>query len=427
MLRFSGRSTLLAVVLVVPGTSARAQYHYPGGYGSYGWGGWGGAGSTVAGSTAYGMGNFAAGAGTYNEQTAQARSMNANTAMQVNNYMYQVNQRNAANEMAKLSRRRGAVNEAAADTYKRLHDNPDAYDIHTGSALNVVLDELTNPKVYTQVVQKATQPIDSQLVKNIVFQNAPNMVAISLDNLSARGVPDALATDPAFEADRRAIRALVAKAKQEAEGKYQVSIETLREARTAIKALQEKVAKAYPQGTKNRDQSDNFLKALYGLTKMLEDPNVEQFLKGLDRYPTTTLGHLITFMYSFGLRFGAAKTPIQEATYDQLYPILVGLRDGSNAQGPNPITAQAPEPDPKPLTNFFSGMDYSHFQPQPKPTSPPSPPPPPSPGERDVMTVMAGSVTWTSRGTYSIRNPGAGPGPSMYLFGPVVPRAAPGR
>ena len=74
--------------------------------------------------------------------------------------------------------------------------------------------------MYTQVVQKATQPIDSQLVKNIVFQNAPNMVAISLDDLSARGVPDALATDPAFEPDRQALRALVAKARQEAEGEF---------------------------------------------------------------------------------------------------------------------------------------------------------------------------------------------------------------
>jgi hypothetical protein len=376
MRHFSVRSMLLAVMLAVPGTSTQAQYRYPGGYGSYGWGGWGGAGSTVAGSTAYGMGNFAAGAGAYNEQTAEARSMNANTAMQVNNYMYQLNTRNAKNEMLKLSRQRGAVNESAADTYKRLHDNPDTYDIHTGSALNLVLDELTNPQVYTQVVQKAAQPIDSQLVKNIVFQSAPHMIAISLNNLSARGVPDALATDPAFEADRRAIRALAAKVKQEAEGKYQVSIETLREARTAIKALQEKVTKAYPQGTKDRDESDNFLKALYGLTKLLEDPNVEQFLKGLDRYPTTTLGHLVTFMYSFGLRFGAAKTPIQEATYDQLYPILVGLRDGSNARGPNPVTAQAPEPDPKALTNFYSGMGYSHFQPQPKPNHDAVPAPP---------------------------------------------------
>jgi hypothetical protein len=231
--------------------------------------------------------------------------------------------------------------------------------------------------VYTQVVQGAKQPIDSQLVKNIVFQSAPHMVAISLNNLSRRGVPDALATNPAFEADRKTLRALFAKIKQESEGKYEISIDTLREARTAIKTLQEKVAKAYPQGTMNRDQSDNFLKALYGLTKMLEDPNVEQFLKGLDRYPTTTLGHLITFMYSFGLRFGAAKTPVQEATYDRLYPVLVRLRDESNARGPSPLSAQVSEQDPKALSEFFSGMDYSHLQSQPKPTSSDLPPPRP--------------------------------------------------
>ena len=100
---------------------------------------------------------------------------------------------------------------------------------------------------------------------------------------------------------------------------------------------------------------------------MLERPQVEQFLKGLNRYPTTTLGHLITFMHSFNLRFGVAKTPEQEAAYDQIYPMLVQLRDQAQAQGPNPMTAQAPLPDPKQATSFFSGMDYSHFQPQPDP------------------------------------------------------------
>ena len=133
-------------------------------------GGWGGTGSTVAGSAAYGMGNLAAAAGTYNEQTAQARSVNAQTAMQVNNYMYAATRQNAKNELIRMNKRRGRINEAADATYKRLHENPDAFDIHSGSALNVVLDELTNPKVYTQVVRKATEPIDSQLVKNIVFQ-----------------------------------------------------------------------------------------------------------------------------------------------------------------------------------------------------------------------------------------------------------------
>ena len=92
MLRFTMRVSLLAVVLIVAGSSARAQYNYPGGYGPMGGGGGEVPGRRSPGSTAYGMGNFAAGAGAYNEQTAQARSMNANTAMQVNNYMYQVNQ-----------------------------------------------------------------------------------------------------------------------------------------------------------------------------------------------------------------------------------------------------------------------------------------------------------------------------------------------
>ena len=42
-----------------------------------------------------GAGVAAAGAGSYNQQTAVARSINANTAMQVNQYMYEVNKNNA--------------------------------------------------------------------------------------------------------------------------------------------------------------------------------------------------------------------------------------------------------------------------------------------------------------------------------------------
>ena len=47
-------------------------------------------------------------------------------------------------------------------------------------------------------------------------------------DVSARGVPDALASNPDFEADRQAIRALVARGKKEAESSNQVSTETLR-------------------------------------------------------------------------------------------------------------------------------------------------------------------------------------------------------
>ncbi len=373
MLRLCKGSLLLAVVLAVPAISAHAQYNYPGGYS--GWGGWGGGGSTVQGSVARGMGQFAAGAGAYNVQTAQARAMNANTAMQINQYMYATNVQNAQTYAHRQAGKIKQTNEALDATSRRLRDNPSPADVHSGDALNVVLNDLANPSIYTQVVQKATTPVASVLVKNINFEHAADMVLFSLDDMNARGVPDVLATDPVYEADRQAIRALVAKGRQEAQSENQVSLDTLRNLRAAIKTVQDKVAARLALGTRQRDESDNFLKALYGLTKMLERPAVEQFLKGLNRYPSTTLGHLVTFMHSFNLRFGVAKNPDQEAAYDQVYPLMVTLRD--QAQGPNPVTAPVAPPDPKQMSMFFSGMDYSHFQPQPDPHTGAVPPPPP--------------------------------------------------
>src|SRR5206468_1518000 len=74
-----------ALVLALTSGAARAQYGYP--VGRYGFGGWGG-GSTVQGDIARGLGNLAAGAGAYNEQTAVANSINADTVMRLNHYIY---------------------------------------------------------------------------------------------------------------------------------------------------------------------------------------------------------------------------------------------------------------------------------------------------------------------------------------------------
>ena len=72
--------------------AARAQWgYYPRGYGGCGWGGWGGGAETPQGSMARGMGAYAAGAGYYNQQTAVARSINTDTAMRYNQYMYESN------------------------------------------------------------------------------------------------------------------------------------------------------------------------------------------------------------------------------------------------------------------------------------------------------------------------------------------------
>lgn len=373
MMRSMWLAACLALVSSAFAPKAEAQaYRYPAGYG--GWGGWGGT-HTIQGDAAVGMGVYAAGAGAYNEQTAEARSINANTAMQVNEYMYQVNLQNAKTFYARQAAEQKEQSASGEIIYQRIHDNPNSHDIHSGDALNVVLDDLTNPKVYPAALQAATQTIDSDVVKGIQFRYAANMIAIGLEDLTKAGAPDIL-LGPAFQKDRDALKPLVQKARKEADEEGKASPETLASIRVVLKAAQDKVARTLPQGSKDRKESDNYLKALYGLTKMLKTPSVGEFLRGLDKYPSTTLKNLLDFMHSFNLRFSPAKTPIQEAQYEQLYTMLVSLRDGLKAPASNPYAAQDGKPDPRVLNQFFSGMDYGHFTPQPEPHAEPAPPTP---------------------------------------------------
>ena len=74
------RTCLAAVfVLALPGVEAQAQW---GGH----WWGWGGS-STVEGDYLRGLGFAASGMGQYNRDTAQAESINLDTAIRWNNYL----------------------------------------------------------------------------------------------------------------------------------------------------------------------------------------------------------------------------------------------------------------------------------------------------------------------------------------------------
>src|SRR4051812_34641708 len=131
MKRELGASLVLAAVLLVQGSAVRAQYGYPVGYGRYGWGGWGG-GSTPQGDMARGMGVYAAGAGAYNQQTAVARSINAQTVMQWNEYMYESAVNSARVERARQAKRLQNTVETQDAMYKRLRENPNTRDIYQG-------------------------------------------------------------------------------------------------------------------------------------------------------------------------------------------------------------------------------------------------------------------------------------------------------
>jgi hypothetical protein len=364
-----------AVLFAIQGGIASAQY-YPPGYGGFGWGGWGGGaggGSTVQGDVARGMGVFAAGAGVYNEKTAVATSINANTAMHWNEYLFESQQATNRRYHEQMARDRNAVNKTAEAVYKRLHDNPTEGDIMRGDALNVALDEITAPKVYSIALRGAKQPFPGVKIREIPFQYAAQALTTSVDNLT--NGPPPLLDAPEFQADRAALRALRVRFNALSEANKPIDHEIVKEAQGHIKSmgkiLKDNPGNKYKKGSDAYRAAETYLKGLYGLVTMLETPAINVLLAGVDKRPDTTLSDLLGFMQSFNLRFGQAKTAAQRQVYSELFPLLDSLRDELVKGGLPPTSGQ--KPDPSHPGQFFNGMEYEHLDAKPKTPVPPAP------------------------------------------------------
>jgi len=368
-------ATALTAATLLSATSARAQYGYPPGYGAWGWGGWGGGGSTVEGNTARGLGVMAAGVGQYNVQTAQAAAINSQTLMSWNQYMYLSQLETNKRYHEKLARQKQGNARSREEVYRRLRDNPTASDINRGDALNVALDEINNPKIYAKVLKSAKAKVDGKMIRDIPFQYASAAITTSVAQVTKGGAPAALKRDE-FSTERTALRELAAELRKQVEEQGAPSPETLQKVRDQLKLVRTKVESLYPRNTPERNDSEKFLKAVYGLTRMLETPAINVLLAGVENRPDTTLGELLEFMNAFNLRFGAANNERQKQIYAQIYPLLLALRDeaarglaGTSASA-EPGTASHESPGA-----FFQGMEYKHLEPK-------NVPPPPKPEAR---------------------------------------------
>ncbi len=198
---------------------ARAQWgygYYPYGYGGYGWGGygwggygWGGWGGTAQGDIARGLGYFNMGAGIYNRETAIASSINTDTAIRWNEYVY-LSQQEATREY--FARRNAAIakNKNAYDALmKRIQENPTARDIENGDALNAALGQLSDPRIHSSALRTADTPISARSIRDIPFRNASEAVTFSLSQLKASSQWPAVLLEPRFASDREEFAAWV--------------------------------------------------------------------------------------------------------------------------------------------------------------------------------------------------------------------------
>jgi hypothetical protein len=349
MIRHRFLTAGLLVILWISGREARAQW----GYGGWGWSGWGA--TTPAGSALQGAGQYAMGAGVYNLDTAQARSINADTAMRWNQYAYEssleASRRYAARKQAETQK-----NDALYDAHqKRLRENPEQREIENGDALNAAVSDLNDPRLGSSAVRAANDPVPASVIAQVPFVYASERVTIMLDRIrESIKWPEAFSGEQFAKAQGKFddLRARLRKESEDGE----VSPKALQDAKRFVSDLRAKVDTEPLKSSVHHTDAVTFVTACESVLDLLEKPNIGPALLELRKVTDTTIGNLLGFMHTFNLRFGPAKTPKQRQAYQNLYGILDHTRRTvlaeAKLESSHPGRAKSTD-----ATNFFQSIN----------------------------------------------------------------------
>jgi len=366
MLRWIRLPLGFALILLMSGGAARAQY----GWG--GWGGWGGAGSTPQGSIAMGLGQLYSGAGLYNERTAVANSINEDTWQRWNQYLYLSNEEATRKYLAKKNYDIQKNKDTFSAIMKRLQDSPTAKDVTDGDALNAALDQLSDPRIQGSSLRIANAPIPANVISEIPFRNASEAVTIILSQVKGATRWPAALDLPRFADEKKQFEEVVEKARQEDE-EGDISPETLAKAHSLITNLRAELESMPLADSRDNQAALRFVKTLAGLVRLLEKPDTREAFDQLRKVKSTTVGELIGFMHAFNLRFGAATTPRQRLIYEQIYPSLDQARDRVLSE--TKLDTNVKPVEPGHVGDFFGKMDLDTLEGKGKKDAPKPPNP----------------------------------------------------
>jgi hypothetical protein len=357
------RGLTLAWVLALATAAVEAQFNYN--WGGFGWGGWS---STVQGDIAHGLASLAAGAGQYNQQTAIANSINADTVMRVNQFMFLGQQEANQRQFARNARRVGRTTTTLAENADRLRNRPESGDIDRGDALNVLLDDLTAPALlHGSALRIGGSEIPAPLVREIPFRNAAEAVTICIEQLTNREKFPPLLRSEALTPEREAFVAAAQEASRQAREQGELSSDAVTNVQVTGRALYQKAKSPQVKATPaERDQALNYLKGMAALARIAANPDTLQAMRELKQVETTHIANLIAFMQTYNLRFGPAGTPEQRRAYQTLYPILRADRERFYA-ALQPQASAVPPSDPNANpTEVFQGLDENQLNLAPK-------------------------------------------------------------
>jgi hypothetical protein len=360
MLRFLKVAACLTLVLAVTGRAAQAQGW---GYGGWGWGGWGEAGQTPEGAYLNGLGRFAIGAGIYNYDTALANQINAQTFMQLNDYMATVAHEAAFMHHARVHQEFVKDRSLYDAHIQSLRDTPTPQQIANGDALNQAVRDLSDPRLGSSTVRAANAPVEAKLIAEVPFENSSERVTIMLDQLRTAFKWPEVFDEERFANDKRRFDDVVYRLRKEDE-EGEISEKTLREAKALVNDLRTKITVQPLRDEDDQKQALKFLNACTALIGLLNKPDTRAALAELRKVPKdTTIGNLLGFMHAYNLRFAPSTTIKQRQIYQQLFETLDQTRDQILSEAKLDLS-KPPSAHPKVITDFYGNV---RVQPEPQP------------------------------------------------------------
>jgi hypothetical protein len=308
------------VTFAILGNDARTQWGFEG------WGFWGWGAATPESAELHGAAEYAMGAGMYNLSTAIAASIDTDTAIRFNEYVYQAT-REAARLYAARRDQRIAKNRSLYDARQRqLRESPTARDVELGDALNAAVADLSDPRIGRSSVRAVKAHVPASLIAEVPFLKAAERVTFMLDDLRSAVKWPEVFEDPRFANDQKTFDDLLTRLREEAYG-GDLSDATLRDARGFVKDLRGRLETQPLKDPGDQKEAMRFVTSAGSLLGLLDKADIRPAILELRKVQDTTIGNLLGFMNVYNLRFGPATTPKARQVYIQLYEILDKTRD----------------------------------------------------------------------------------------------------
>jgi hypothetical protein len=208
--------------------------------------------------------------------------------------------------------------------------NPQLPEIWSATAPNVLLTDIQQIQLRTGL-QGATIPLEEEVVKHLSLTTGtmPGSSGLLKDGGKLHWPPEL--QDDRFKADCEAVDKLLPQMIEQAKTSDGVSGKSIREMERLTNSLVEKVTAAVDDMTPSDNiRAMKYVQELTASTKLLRSPDIAKTLGGAWQAQGNTVGELVAFMTSKGLKFAPASRG-EEPYYTSLHRSLVAY--DSSLQG----------------------------------------------------------------------------------------------